>query len=285
MRRVVLALALAGCAKGPAPGVDAEAADAVVDLAQDAVAANVAWDAALPDVAEDAGAPDAPVDLPPDVAARLAKLSIAPASALFVAPVGSTSQAQPFTVTNTGEATSGPIAVRIEGTNAMQFVIVDSGCTAPLEPGARCTLNAAFTPLGTSCTPVATLVADAGAASGGTATAELRGFLSCDYLVITPMMQAFSARVGGTSQAVVFTLKNIGDRRIGPFEVGIDGANASQFAITEDRCSASAIDANAICTVSIVFKPTTTGTKYADVALRAVPGGTITASLFGTATP
>src|SRR5260221_561214 len=48
--------------------------------------------------------------------------------------VGSDSAAQPFTLTNTGSATAGPIGVTLSGPDASQFLIASTTCSAATLP-------------------------------------------------------------------------------------------------------------------------------------------------------
>ncbi|MHB8600371.1 MAG: N,N-dimethylformamidase beta subunit family domain-containing protein, partial [Ktedonobacteraceae bacterium] len=93
-------------------------------------------------------APNSPQSIP------LSGTGVTPAPAITITPsslsfgnqnVGSTSSAQPLTVTSSGTATLTISNIAISGTNASDFAQTNT-CTAPLAPEATCTINVTFTP-------------------------------------------------------------------------------------------------------------------------------------------
>ena len=119
--------------------------------------------------------------------------------------------------------------------------------------------------------------ASTGAATGVTA------FDSRAILAIRPNAVAFGALpLGASSAPVAITVSNLGARASGPLGVVLDGTTS--FAVTACTRSARILRGGASCTVSVRFSPTgAVGAKTARLTVRATPGGSVTASLAGTA--
>jgi hypothetical protein len=105
-------------------------------------------------------------------------------------------------------------------------------------------------------------------------------------LTIAPNPASFSADVGATSQVTIFSVGNAGGTTSGVLTKVIGGANATEFVITNDGCVLP-LAALATCTVQVVFKPTTPGTKAATITVSDPTGGSTPASetMSGVATP
>src|SRR5258707_232544 len=100
-------------------------------------------------------------------------LAVAPPTVNFGSVVvGSDSAAQPFTLTNTGSASAGPIGVTLSGPDASQFLIASTTCSAATLPaGGTCMVSMLMHPT-TSGAKAATLTFSG---SGVMAAATLSG--------------------------------------------------------------------------------------------------------------
>lgn len=192
-------------------------------------------------------------------------------------PVGASSSDQSFTVTNVGQATSGPIAVATNGTNAADFVVDSTTCGAGLAGGDSCSISVHFT-AGASGTLAGGLSATA--TPGGTATAALQGEgLEAATLAISPTPFDFGQTpIGDTSTAYSFVVTNVGQTTSGTVGVSLGGTSASDFTVKSSTCGV-ALDAGDTCTVVLTFDSYYTGTYTASLTATAAPGGSATASL------
>jgi hypothetical protein len=186
-----------------------------------------------------------------------------------------------FTVTNTGGATSGAIAVTIGGTDASQFVKGTDGCNGvALTTGSMCSILVHFSPTTTGAKSASL---SATASPGGTATAGLTGTgLAPALLTIAPTTQAFPSTVQGqASPNVTFTVTNTGGVPSGQPMVALGGTDASQFGLGMNTCTAG-LAPNGTCTFAVLFMPSSAGAKSASVSATGAPGGVATATLSGT---
>jgi hypothetical protein len=207
-----------------------------------------------------------------------AALSITPATFDFgQTPEGTSSGDQTFTVTNTGQATSGTVALSLSGPNADAFAIDSTTCGAALPGGGSCTVAVQFEP-GSTGTLTASLSATA--APGGTATAALQGEgQAVAALSIDPTMADFGQTpIGVTSAASSFTVTNTGQAASGTVAVSLGGTNASYFTIQSSTCTAALAPGDS-CTVTVTFDSFYTGTDTASLTATATPGGSASASL------
>ncbi len=205
--------------------------------------------------------------------------------------LGTTSAAQPVTITNTGV---GPLTVGtidFSGLNPLSFGQTNT-CATPIAVGSTCTINVTFTPAGVmagqrfatmqvhlpnaATTPAVTV-----SGTGQSASATLAG---------TP---AFGNQpLGTTSAAHAFTYTNTG---IGPITISntgatLTGANASDYAIASDTCITGGVGVtlapNGTCQIGVTFAPSATGSRAATLTVINAAGGTLnrTAILTGTGT-
>jgi hypothetical protein len=194
--------------------------------------------------------------------------------------VGSSSDAKTFTVTNTGQGTSGTLTVGLGGTDAANFVIDSTTCGAKLAIGASCTVSVHFTP---PAAKADTATLSAVASPGGTATAALQGTGATPAnLSIAPATFDFGNVVAGSSSGdQSFTVTNTGQGTSGPVSVSLSGANQADFSVDSTTCGA-ALPGGGTCTVSVQYAPAAAGAGTATLSATASPGGTATSALQGT---
>ena len=192
-------------------------------------------------------------------------------------PDGTTSGHQTFTVTNTGQATSGTVALSLSGPNAGAFAIDGTTCGAALPGGGSCTVAVQFAP-GSTGTLTASMSATA--APGGTAAAALQGEgQAVAALSIDPTTADFGQTpIGVTSAASTFTVTNTGQATSGAVAVSLGGTNASYFTIASSTCAAALAPGDS-CTVTVTFDSFYTGTDTASLTATAAPGGSASVSL------
>lgn len=196
--------------------------------------------------------------------------------------INSSSALATFTVTNVGHTTSGTVMTNLIGASAASFEMVGTTCTT-LEPGATCTVSTRFR-------PTVFGVAHAGltltASPGGSVTIALvaTGRSTGGIYISPPGIQSFGTVATGSASAdVTYTITNAGDVSTGAMTVALGGANPNDFAITSQTCSGTMLAAGASCTIDIQFVPTLTGPRSAVMTATVNPGGSVTASLSGSA--
>ena len=103
-------------------------------------------------------------------------------------------------------------------------------------------------------------------------------------LAIGPNPGSFSAVVGATSTAIAFNLANSGGSNSGSLTTALSGVNASDFAITDNKCVVP-LGPLSVCAIQVVFKPATVGTKIATLTVTDATAGStpVSATLNGTA--
>lgn len=209
-------------------------------------------------------------------------LSITPASKAFGTVTLGSSSVQQFTVTNTGGSSSASLATNVQdltGTNA--FSVQNDQCIgAALAPTQTCTLELAFAPT-VAGTANGQLLVEDGLVQ---ATANLTGTGQSAAALLEGSATSFSfgaVTVGTSSATQDLLVTNIGLATSGTIAVALSGANAGDFAIVSDDCTASALTSGSDCTVSLQFAPTAGGSRSATLTVSASPGGSVQLSLAG----
>ncbi len=199
-----------------------------------------------------------------------AKLTVSPASLTFASTeVGSASAAGSVVITNAGDRSTDVALGALSG----DFRSGITNCPATLGPHAQCSASIVFAPTATgSRTGALTVSSSSGAVSAGlsgNATATPR-------LTIAPATVSFgNAAVGSTTQPSVFTVSNPTAAVI-----AVQLVSAPQdFTVIASTCGAQ-VAANAQCSVSVVFAPTSAGAVSDALSVRS-DGGVATAAVSG----
>jgi len=179
----------------------------------------------------------------------LAVVSLTPASLTFSATlVGSSSAAQPVTLANTGNA-----ALTISNIQTVGDYSQTNNCPATLAAGSSCTLNITFAPTATGVRIGALTLTDSVSSSPQTVTFSGNGYVSS--VSVAPVSLTFATQALKTSSAVqVVTVTNTGANSI-----TISGASTSGDFGQTNNCGT--ITAGGICSVSVKFSPTASGTR------------------------
>ncbi len=215
-------------------------------------------------------------------------LAIAPSTFSFpdqvVNTTGATTQA--FTVTNGGGAVTGTISVTPAGADPSQFIKSADTCNGnTLAAAATCSFTIAFRPSTRGAKSASYAVH---ANPGGDVTASVNGNgANPASIQIAPGVQDFGSVTTASSSAnVTFAVSNTGDIASGALTApALGGANAADFTLVSQNCSALVLTPNSgnTCNIIVKFSPLTAGSKSATVATTGAPGGTATASLTGAA--
>ena len=178
-------------------------------------------------------------------------LALTPSFEIFGAQVvGTTSQAQTLTATNTGTVplTLNPIKV------SSHFVESDQ-CPAVLQAGASCAMSVSFSPTVTGPIAGSLVIGDTSGLVSALATVSGQGTLP--GIAASPSTLFFgSLPVGTSSQAQTVTVSNTGTA---PLQIGAV-SGSGDFAET-DTCAGQTLAAGSYCVISVTMTPTTTGTR------------------------
>jgi N,N-dimethylformamidase beta subunit-like protein/HYDIN/CFA65/VesB family protein/centrosomal CEP192-like protein len=199
--------------------------------------------------------------------------------------VGTTSSAQPVTLTNTGTGALTIGSIGITGTNAGDFAQTN---TCPISPstlaaGANCTISVTFTPSAGGSRSASVSITDD--APGSPQTVPLTGSGNAPAATLTPSTLGFGNQlIGTTSGAQTTTLQNTGSAALHISSIAIAGANAGDFAQTSDcPLAPSTLAAGSSCTISVSFSPSAAGSRSASVSVNDdAPDSPQTVGLSGT---
>ena len=86
---------------------------------------------------------------------------------------------------------------------------------------------------------------------------------------------------GMSSPPTTFTVTNFGSATSSTITRTLSGADSSQYRVTSDRCTGTALAGKASCTIEVAFTPTIPGVRTATLAVHAATGGSAGASLTG----
>jgi Pro-kumamolisin, activation domain/Abnormal spindle-like microcephaly-assoc'd, ASPM-SPD-2-Hydin len=188
--------------------------------------------------------------------------------------VGATSAKKAVTLTNTGTSTLNISSITTSGDFAQTTSTKPCGST--LAAGKNCKIEVTFTPTQVGARTGTLTISDN--ASGGSQTVALSG-TGTVQATLTPVSATFPAeKVGVSSPAKVFTLHNKQAVALS----GISISSTGDFNVSATTCTAS-LAAKTNCTISVVFKPSATGTRTGTLKVTdSAVGGPQTSSLTGT---
>ena len=191
------------------------------------------------------------------------------------------SRALLITVTNTGAATLPITSITLTGASASQYSKTTT-CSASLAVGKKCTISVVFEP--TSDGPKSASVTVNGAQGAGSHAVTMTGTGIASTYTVSPTAIAFGSVLHGTTSAAhAVTVKNTGAAALPISSITFSGADAGQFA--KSTTCGSSLPKAASCTVSVSFKPASTGAKAATLSVNAAGGaGAKAVALTGTGT-
>jgi photosystem II stability/assembly factor-like uncharacterized protein len=175
---------------------------------------------------------------------------------------GVTSPIKTVTLKNSGKATLTITAITITGTNSGDFPET-STCGSSLAAGATCLIKVQFKPSATGARSASVSITDN--AAGSPQQVPLSGTGTTAKLAPTPLGFGTLA-VGLTSAVKKVTLTNIGTTTLTISSIAVTGAEAADFPEPATTCGSSLAAASS-CTVSLTFKPTTTGARSANLTV------------------
>jgi hypothetical protein len=192
-------------------------------------------------------------------------INVSPASLSFPNTVkGSTSEAQPVILANTGTSTVTISSISIVGTSPTSFLDL-SGCGTTLAAKASCTVYVAFKPASAAALSASLSIADT--ASGSPQTVKLSGTgTAAPSVTLSTKSLTFAATAkGSVSEAQNVTLTNAGTSTLDLTSITLTGTNATSF-IELNTCTPTLAPA-ASCAVYVAFAPAATGSLTASLAI------------------
>ncbi|WP_124848090.1 S-layer family protein [Acidipila sp. EB88] len=204
-------------------------------------------------------------------AANTTTATLSPTSYTFPAQgVGSTSTTTAgFTLKNTGTAA---LSVSQVATTPSDYAQTNQ-CGTTLAAGASCTITVSFTPTTTGDRPGTLTVR--GNVPSGAVTATLDGTgLTPGAISLTPATLTFpTTTTGSSSAAMTATAKNTGGAPVQINSLAIAGTNSADFTLGSGGTCAGMLASGASCTIPVVFSPTQTGARTAQLQLAAAATG------------
>ena len=177
--------------------------------------------------------------------------------------VGTTSTPQSITLTNSGNATLNIAGFTVTGPNAADFVLPNT-CGSSVAPGAKCTASMTFTPSATGSRTASLVITDN--VAGSPQTVSLSGMgIAPAFTPSAASLNFGSQTVGAPGAAQTETVTNTGTANLTISTVTIDGANASDFAISKDTCSGATVTSSGTCLVGVTFTAAASGARSASL--------------------
>jgi hypothetical protein len=202
-------------------------------------------------------------------------VTVSPASLTFPKTAeGATSAKKPVTLTNTGTSTLDISNIATSGDFGQATSAKPCGST--LAAGKSCTIEVTFTPTQVGARTGTLTITDNAPSSPQTVALSGTGEAQ---VTLTPATAKFAKeKVGATSAAKVFTLTN--EQAVSLTSIAI--TTTADFSVSTTTCTTS-LAAKAKCTISVVFKPTQTGTRTGELKVAdSAAGSPQTSSLTGT---
>ena len=216
------------------------------------------------------------------VALPAAVIVLSPAGVSFGSQVvNTTSSTRAITVRNTGTMTLTVNGMTLTGTDTTQFSYTSSCAKVPA--GGSCAINATFKPASVGTKSASIAITHSASGSPSIVALEGSGVAAAAMASLSSAAMGFgSQEVGTVSASRSVTLRNTGTGPLTVSSVVLAGTDAGQFAQT-NNCTSVAVGGS--CAISAAFKPTSTGTKSASIAIsHNAPGAPSNISLSGTAT-
>jgi hypothetical protein len=173
--------------------------------------------------------------------------------------------------------------ISFTGTNAADFSQTNT-CGATLAAGASCSINVIFTPSTTTSESATLSISDSDSTSPQSVSLTGTGTPAPAAVFVSPATLSFGNQTVNTSSSPqTATLTNNSAGTLTITGISFTGTNAADFSQTTTCGATLATAAN--CTISVTFKPTTTGAESATLSIADSDASSPqTASLTGTGT-
>lgn len=182
---------------------------------------------------------------------------------------------------NVGNSPFQAIVVIPSGGDVGAFRVVSDGCSMQrLDPDGACTLALRFSPLRVGDAHGTLMVIQG---DGPPLLLQLSGTGRQARATITPGGVDFGVLTPGTAATRSLQVSNTGNAPLRVGDVGVGGADAGQFAVTGETCTAAPIEPGAGCKVGVRFTPDAKGARSASLRIATNDAaGIVSAPLRGT---
>jgi hypothetical protein len=230
---------------------------------------------------------DGPQSVPLSGQGTAPALSLSAGSLTFAAQlVGTTSEAQSFTILNPGTSPLTIHSLSLAGDCPRDFVIPGDLTGATIAPGQSQSVSVRFAPTAAGSRRAILTISDSAAGSphlvslSGTGTAPSISF-GISQLGSPKSVSFGSQVVGASSPTQTITLTNSGTAPLTISGITLTGAQSPDFAITQDSRK-STLAPGASRTLSLRFTPMALGSRAAGLTIRSnAPGSPLTIALSG----
>jgi len=189
--------------------------------------------------------------------------------------VGTTGAPKNFALKNNGTTPLTINRIYVMGANASDFTQTNT-CGNAIAAGAKCTIAVSFSPSALNLRQAVLVISDSDPASPQ--AVALGGYGT--VVSFSPTKLSFGNQSVGTSVSQSVTLTNTGKAALKIISISVTGADAGDFSQT-NNCG-TGMPASGQCTITVTFRPTTTGRRTAAVAVKDNGGGTQGVPLTGT---
>ncbi|MBB5340860.1 choice-of-anchor D domain-containing protein [Tunturiibacter gelidoferens] len=180
-------------------------------------------------------------------------------------PEGLASAAQTVMIQNTGSSPLTGLVISQTGTNSSSFSAT-STCSNTLAAGSTCTVSVVFTPSMAGSSNANLLITDN--ASDSPQTVALTGTGSAPVFTLSSQSLSFGTVSAGTLTQQTLALRNSGSIPLANVVLAVAGQNSTDFTVTS-ACGAT-VAVNATCSLTVSFKPTSTGDESAVLTVGSV---------------
>lgn len=207
-------------------------------------------------------------------------VTLSPATLNFaLQPVGIASASQTVTVSNSGSTTLTGLGIGVTGTNAVSFS-ASSTCGTSLASGSNCVISIVFTPSAAGTAQATLQITDS--AIDSPQNIALTGSAAQASFTLSSQSLSFGSLPDGSSGQQTVTVTNSGQVALAAVTRAVSGFNSADFT-TVSNCGAS-LAPGANCTVTVTFKPSTTGSESATLAVSASGAAAQSVALSGSGT-
>jgi len=210
-----------------------------------------------------------------------ASVSLSPQSLDFGRVLVGSSGSQFATLTNTGAVAVTVNSINITGTDFSLASSSTSSSPCPqaqgmLNAGASCTIAIVFKP--SSSATIRGTLSVATSATALPLTVALSGVGTQPLLVVAPTSLSLGNVVLGSSSSLSLTLRNVGTDAVD----GLAFSTTQDFSVTS-TCGITTLNAGSSCSVSVTYRPTTTGNTAGTLTIRSTdPASPLLVPLTGT---
>jgi len=193
-------------------------------------------------------------------------VSVSPTSLTFAGQViGTNSNAQKVTLTNSLPVALNIASISVTGTNATDFSETNN-CPSSLAVGASCTIEVTFAPTQIGPRTATITITDNSQDSPQSVALSGTGVISGWNIILSTKSLTFATQlVGTTSPAQSVTLTNYGSLALLITSINFTGSSPGAFVQT-NTCG-GLVASGASCTISVTFKPTQGGTRTAALSI------------------